>query len=159
MGKITEGMFSSNSDEWETPQWLFDELNERYAFTLDLAATLENRKCEIFDTDLLPNDPKGYAGESCFMNPPYSKIKDFMRKAYNISEYADCVVVLIPSRTDTRYWHDYVMKASRIEFIKGRLKFSESKQGAPFPSAIVIFLKEDHNSCIYPLISTFEGGR
>ncbi len=74
-----------------------------------------------------------------FVNPPYSRIKDWCQKAYNESRKGKRVVMLIPSRTDTQYWHDYIMKAKEIRFIKGRLKFGDSKHNAPFPSAIIIF--------------------
>lgn len=76
---------------------------------------------------------------STFVNPPYSEIKDWCKKAYEEWQKGNTVVMLIPSRTDTRYWHDYVMKATEIRFIKGRLKFGGSKNSAPFPSAIVVF--------------------
>jgi len=142
--------FSSKSDSWETPQDLFDELNEKYQFELDVCATRENTKCERFysiEDNSLEKEWKGI----CWMNPPYGrKIGKFIKKAYESSKNGATVVCLIPSRTDTKWWHDYCMKGD-ITFIKGRLKFinrslpSYREDGdfkvssAPFPSAIVVF--------------------
>ena len=74
-----------------------------------------------------------------FVNPPYSQIKAWCKKAYDEWQKGKTVVMLIPSRTDTAYWHDYIMKADEIRFIRGRLKFSGAKYNAPFPSAVIVF--------------------
>jgi len=133
-----ELMFSSKTDMWATPQDFFDKLNEQYNFTLDVCATPENAKCNKFytkDDDGLAQDWKGV----CWMNPPYGRgIKHWIKKAYDESRKGAVVVCLIPSRTDTIYWHEYVMKGE-ITFIKGRLKFGDAKNAAPFPSAVVVF--------------------
>ena len=78
-------------------------------------------------------------GKRNFVNPPYSKIKEWTRRAFEMSHKGRLVVLLIPSRTDTAWWHDFVMKAAEIRFIRGRLKFGDSKNSAPFPSCIVVF--------------------
>ncbi len=133
--------FSSQTVEWPTPQGLFDELNGDFGFTLDPCATHENAKCKKYFTkedDGLKHD---WGKEIVFMNPPYRRgvtIK-WMKKAYASSLKGATVVCLVPARTDTRWWHDYSMKASEIKFVKGRLKFGNSKNSAPFPSALVIF--------------------
>ena len=133
-------LFTSNSDEWATPNDLFNNLDEEFLFTLDPCATQENHKCEkwysITDDGLsLP-----WGGEHVFCNPPYSQIAKWVEKAYREAQTDKTVVVLlIPSRTDTRYFHDYIYGRSEIRFIKGRLHFNESKGPAPFPSMIVIF--------------------
>jgi len=139
-------LFSKGSDEWSTPQWLFDQLNEEFHFQIDAAATPKNSKVSdayFEDLDAVPTLEFGWyckgSWERFWLNPPYSKIGPFMKKAYEESLKGAVVVCLIPSRTDTRYWHDYVMKAQEIRFVKGRLKFGDSKNGAPFPSVIVIF--------------------
>ncbi len=133
-----ELMFSSKTDLWATPQYFFDALNKKHNFTLDVCATKENSKCKDFFTpeqDGLAQDWKGV----CWMNPPYGRqIKHWIKKAYEESKKGATVVCLIPSRTDTIYWHDYVMKGE-ITFIKGRLKFGDAKNAAPFPSAVVVF--------------------
>jgi len=134
----TELMFSSKTDLWSTPQDFFDIWNERYHFTLDVCATHENAKCANYFTkeqDALKQDWDGV----CWMNPPYGRaIKHWIKKAYEESLRGATVVCLIPSRTDTIYWHEFVMKGD-ITFIKGRLKFGGSKNAAPFPSAVVVF--------------------
>lgn len=134
----TDLMFSSESDEHPTPQWLFDALNREFAFTLDPCCTPESAKCEkyytIFDSGLL----KDWSTEVVFMNPPYSECAEWMRKAYWASLEGSTVVCLVPSRTDTDWWHRYAMRGE-IRFIKGRLTFVGSENPAPFPSAIVVF--------------------
>ena len=136
-------MFSSKTDEWQTPKKLFDKLDQGYHFTLDAAANATNAKCsKYFDeqTNALIQD---WSGEIVFLNPPYSDIASFLKKAYE--EYKNnevTSVILIPSRTDCKYFHDYVMKADLIHFIKGRVKFengSVKTNSAPFPSMLVVF--------------------
>ncbi len=132
--------FSHNKDDWETPQYVFDYFNRIYKFDLDVCATKDNKKCERYfdkETDGLKQDWYG----NCWMNPPYSQCAKWIKKAYEESRSNICrVVCLIPARTDTRYWHQYVTHGS-VFFIKGRLKFSNSKNSAPFPSCVVIFDK------------------
>lgn len=141
--KTRELMFSSKSDEWGTPQDLYDELNKVYDFTLDPCATPENAKCDNFYTLEEDGLSKDWGGNTVFVNPPYTRgaIAKWMKKAYEESKKPDTTVVcLIPSRTDTKYWHDYCMKATHVHFIKGRLKFEGvADNSAPFPSAIVVF--------------------
>lgn len=130
--------FSSETDNWSTPQDLFDKLNSKYGFTLDVCADSVNAKCNSYFTkeqDGLLQEWKGV----CWMNPPYGRtIGLWIKKAYESSLKGATVVCLIPSRTDTKWWHDYVIKGN-IGFIKGRLKFGGHKNSAPFPSAIVVF--------------------
>lgn len=134
-------MFSSKTVEWTTPQAFYDRLNQEFNFTLDPCCTDETAKCSTYYTEADDGLAQPWAGHSVFMNPPYGRsIKDWIRKAYEESRKPNTVVVaLIPARTDTRYWHDYCMEASEIRFIKGRLKFGESNNSAPFPSAVVVF--------------------
>jgi site-specific DNA-methyltransferase (adenine-specific) len=135
-------MFSSATDMWATPQSFFDELNNEFHFTLDPCATKANAKCNKFytiDEDGLQQDWKG---EVVFCNPPYGKmISSWVRKCSQESKKPNTTVVaLLPARTDTRYFHDYIYgKAKEIRFIKGRLKFGDSKNSAPFPSMVVVF--------------------
>lgn len=133
--------YSSNTDLWATPQDFFDKLNDEFNFSLDPCANENNAKCVRYftkDDDGLMQD---WAGELVFMNPPYGReIKDWIRKAYEESRKDNTTVVtLIPARTDTAYWHNYVMKADEIRLVRGRLKFGDSKNSAPFPSAVVVF--------------------
>ena len=121
-----------------TPQALFDRLNAIHGFTLDVCALSENAKCEHFYTprqDGLQQDWHGV----CWMHPPYGRvIRQWMEKAYEESLNGAKVVCLVPSRTNTAWWHDYAMKG-KIEFIRGRLKFGDAKNFAKEPSTIVIF--------------------
>ena len=131
--------FMSTTSEWETPQDVFDALNGEFGFTLDPCATADNAKCVRFYTIEDDGLSRDWSGEVVFMNPPYGReIGKWAKKAYEESRQAT-IVCLVPSRTDTRYWHDYFMKADEIRFIRGRLKFGGSKNSAPFPSAIVVF--------------------
>lgn len=138
--------FSSKSNEWTTPQYLFDELNDEFNFTLDPCATDENAKCSKYFTIEDDGLSKDWSNDVVFMNPPYGReIKKWIKKAYEESLNGATVVCLIPARTDTTYWHDFIFdKADDIRFLRGRLKFGNSKNSAPFPSAIVIYeCKED----------------
>lgn len=141
---ITKGMMTSKTDLWETPQDFFEKLNERYNFDLDVCALPENAKVQNFytpETDGLKQEWKG----TCWMNPPYGReINKWVQKAYEEANKNDSTIVaLLPARTDTRWFHDwiYMMYGVEVEFIKGRLKFGGSKNSAPFPSMIVVFQK------------------
>lgn len=134
----TDVMFSSKTDDWETPQDLFDKLDQEFEFNLDVCATRDNRKCRNFYAKELDGLKQDWSGV-CWMNPPYGReIGKWVQKAYEESLKGSTVVCLLPSRTDTKWWHGYCMKGE-VRFIKGRLKFGNSKNSAPFPSAIVIF--------------------
>jgi phage N-6-adenine-methyltransferase len=136
---INNAMFSSNRDDWETPLELFNQLDAIYHFDLDVCALPHNAKCDKYYT---PDDDglsKPWEG-TCWMNPPYGRqIGRWMEKAYKSSLVGATVVCLVPSRTDTAWWHDYAMRASKITYIRGRIKFVGAKHGAPFPCAIVVF--------------------
>ena len=131
--------FSSAKMDWATPQHLFDRLNAEWGFSLDVCATPENAKCERYFTEGDDGLKQTWSPHTCWMNPPYGRaIKHWIQKAYEESLKGATVVCLIPSRTDTAYWHYYVMKGE-IEFLRGRLKFGNAKNSAPFPSAVVVF--------------------
>ena len=137
---MNEVLFSSKSDEWATPQYIFDKLNEEFHFTLDPCASADNHKCEKYYTKEQDGLTKNWGGCNVFCNPPYSKIGDWVEKAYRETRQDNTVVVLlIPARTDTRYFHDFIYQRSEIRFVKGRLKFGDSQNSAPFPSMVVIF--------------------
>jgi len=138
---LNAALFTSRSEEWSTPQALFDELDRKYHFTLDPCATLENAKCKRYFTKAEDGLKQDWTGR-VFMNPPYGReIGKWVRNAYEESRaHAQLVVALLPSRTDTSWWHDYCLKGE-IRFIRGRLKFGNAKNSAPFPSVIVCFQK------------------
>ena len=136
--------YSSKTNEWSTPQDFFDELDKEFNFTLDPCATSENAKCNKYFTVEDDGLKQDWSKDVVFMNPPYGReIKHWIKKAYEESQKGATIVCLIPSRTDTSYWHNYIFgKADDIRFIKGRLKFGGSKNSAPFPSAIIIYKGE-----------------
>lgn len=138
----TTVMFSSETDLWSTPQEFFDDLHKEFRFTLDPCATSENAKCSKFHTKETDGLKQNWAGETVFCNPPYGKaIKEWVKKCYEESlKPQTTVVMLIPARTDTSYFHDYIYhKAKEIRFVRGRLKFGNSKNSAPFPSMVVVY--------------------
>ena len=143
--------FSSQDETWRTPHTLFNSLNQEFSFTVDAAAL----QCSALTDVWYGPDHQDHARRDClvqdwgtdsgggwiFMNPPYSRgIGKFMAKAVE-QHLAGCrIVCLVPARTDTAWWHDYVMPyASDIRFIRGRLKFNDGPNAAPFPSAIVVY--------------------
>jgi phage N-6-adenine-methyltransferase len=147
MSNFDKNRFCSNKQEYETPVELFSSLNKEFNFDIDLAANDENHKCEkwfgyknnIF-VDALEQDWRGV----CWLNPPYGskkyKIGAWIKKAYYASIVNDTtIVMLIPARTNTKWWHKFCMNASEIRFILGRPKFKGCKYGLPQPLAIVIF--------------------
>ena len=135
-----ETLFSSKSDDWRTPEAIFDKLNEEFRFTLDPCATSENSQCIRYYTKEQDGLKQSWEGETVFCNPPYSQINQWVKKAYEESfKPGTIVVLLIPARTDTKYFHDYILNRSEIRFLKGRLKFNNAKFNAPFPSMVVIF--------------------
>ena len=136
---ITSGLMSSNTPEWATPQSFFDALNREFSFTLDPCSTHENAKCEKHYTKEDDGLSQSWRGEVVFCNPPYGReLPKWVKKCYDESRHAT-VVMLIPARTDTSYFHDYIYGKSEIRFIRGRLKFNDGKQRAPFPSMVVIY--------------------
>lgn len=139
----TEVMFSSKTDMWETPQDFFDKLNEEFHFTVDVCAIPENAKCEKFFTPEMNGLKQEWTG-ICWCNPPYGReIGKWVEKAYVASTWGATVVMLLPARTDTKWFHEYIYNNAEIRFIKGRLKFGNSKTAAPFPSMVVIFRNEE----------------
>lgn len=139
----TDVMFSSRTDQWETPQDLFDELNNEFGFTLDPCADDNNHKCKKYFTKEIDGLSQCWKGESVFCNPPYGRgVGSWVRKCYLHGKVENGIaVMLIPARTDTRWFHEYIYNKKNVEvrFLKGRLKFGESKNYAPFPSMVVIF--------------------
>lgn len=133
-------LFSSKSEEWETPQGLFDKLNAEFHFTLDPCCTDENAKCEKHYTKMQDGLLQDWTGETVFCNPPYGRtMPKWIEKCYKHKLEGGTAVMLIPARTDTKAFHEWIYNQSEIRFIKGRLKFGKSKNSAPFPSMIVIF--------------------
>lgn len=128
----------AKTDVWSTPRWLFDALNKEFGFTLDPCSNGDNATCPrhftMEDNGLL----RDWGTETVFMNPPYSDVAAWMCKAYGAAQEGATVVCLIPSRTDTDWWHRYAMKGE-IRLLRGRLKFGDAENSAPFPSAVIVF--------------------
>lgn len=144
-------MFSSKSDLWCTPQDFFDKLNAEFHFTLDVCATSISAKCKKYFTPEQDAFKQDWQGEVCFCNPPYGReIGKWVKKCYDEAQKPNTtVVILMPSRTDTSYFHDYIYGKAEIRFIRGRLRFmnledrnkypNQKISPAPFPSMLVIF--------------------
>jgi len=133
---INQGLMTSATDQWATPQDFFDQQNALHGpFDVDVCADATNAKCAVYFDKDADGLKQTWAGK-CWMNPPYGRdIGKWMKKAH---ESEATVVCLVPARTDTKWWHDYAMKGE-ITFIKGRLKFGSAVNSAPFPSAVVVF--------------------
>lgn len=132
--------FSSATDDWATPQALFDVLDQEFGFTLDVCASPANAKCPTFFTEELDGLAHDWRGV-CWMNPPYGDaIAAWVEKAWVSAEEGATVVCLLPARTDTAWWWDYC-RYGEIRFLRGRLKFGAATTSAPFPSAVVIFAR------------------
>ena len=137
-----EVLFSSKEDVWETPKDFFNKLNDEFHFTLDPCANNDNAKCDKYFTENQNGLIQNWEGYVVFCNPPYGrKIYGWVKKCFDESRKPDTtVVLLIPARTDTKYFHEFIYhKAKDIRFIKGRLKFGNSKKSAPFPSMVIVF--------------------
>jgi len=145
MNKATQRtMFSSETGVWATPQDFYDKLNWRFGpFNLDPCSSDDNAKCARHFTEEDDGLSQDWAGHTVFVNPPYGRgISDWIKKGFQESQKPNTkVVMLLPARTDTKYFHEYVMQADEVFFVKGRLKFGDSSNSAPFPSMIVVFTK------------------
>lgn len=129
--------FESKRQDWETPDELFNPLNDEFGFTLDVCATKDNAKCSRFysmSENGLVQDWEGV----CWMNPPFGEQGKWVRKAFESAQEGATVVCLLPSRTNTNWWHDYCMKGE-VRFVRGRPKFKGAEHGLPQPLAIVVF--------------------
>lgn len=138
---INKGLFSSNSEEWATPQAFFDEWDRQFHFTLDACASESNHKCEKYYDKGQDGLAQDWGGEAVWCNPPYGRnIGQWVRKCWLEGQKKDTkVVALLPARTDTKWFHDYVYYEALTYFLKGRLKFGDSKNSAPFPSMVCIW--------------------
>jgi phage N-6-adenine-methyltransferase len=141
MSRMNAGLLTSDRGDWTTPQAFFDLIDAEFGFTLDAAASRENALCENYLTEADDALSVEWSG-TVWCNPPYGRgIADWVRKGYESAQSGATVVMLIPARTDTRYWHDFVMWAAEVRLIRGRLVFGtgEARANAPFPSAVVVF--------------------
>lgn len=139
-------MFSSKTDLWATPQWLFDELDAEFGFDLDACATPDNAKCKRFFTPEQDGLKQNWKN-TVWCNPPYGRqIGQWVKKAHDSAAVNGAVVVmLLPARTDTRWFHDYIYGKAEVRFLRGRIKFGAARYNAPFPCMVVIYKKEAHH--------------
>lgn len=151
----TEVMFSKKSDMWSTPQSFFDKMNEEFNFTLDVCAIEENAKCQRFFSPEDDGLSKEWSG-ICWCNPPYSDTASWTRKCVTEAYRGVTTVLLIPARTDTKYFQNDILRYSilnkdkdeyaietELRFLPGRLKFGNEKNSAPFPSVAVVFKRKN----------------
>jgi hypothetical protein len=134
MATLNRGLFTSLRESWKTPKAFYQALDAEFHFD-----------CDPCPAQPIMNGLESEWGNTNFVNPPYGKeITKWIQKGYEQYMKGKTVVFLIPSRTDTRWWHDYIMKANEIRFIKGRLKFDDQKNSAPFPSAVAVFHRKKY---------------
>lgn len=140
-------MFSTGKDDWETPEEFFNEINKEFHFTLDVCANEHNHKTEKYFSETQNGLEQNWEGNVCWCNPPYSRStkkkpgqSDWIKKCFIEGQKKNTtVVMLIPARTDTIAFHEYIYNKAEIRFIKGRLKFVGGANAAPFPSMLVIY--------------------
>ena len=141
---MTKGLTSTGNIVAETPKYLFDRISSIFNFSLDVCALPENAKCESYYTPKDDGLSKPWRG-GVWCNPPYGReISSWVKKAYEESqkEYNSFVLMLLPARTDTRWWWEYVQGKATLFFIKGRVKFGDHNVGAPFPSVLALYMKD-----------------
>ncbi len=140
----TELFFSCKTDQWETPQDFFDQLDNEFHFTLDPCADESNHKCERYFTKEQDGLKQDWSGEIVFCNPPYGrKVGEWVQKCFQEVYAGDCkcAVLLLFSNTDTKWFHDWIYHKAEVRFVKGRLKFGGGKVNSPKPSMVVVFRK------------------
>jgi len=130
-----------NKDKWETPQFIFNVLNEEFSFTLDPCCDVNTAKCKNFFTEKEDGLIQSWKNEIVFVNPPYSRgnIDKWMKKCYEESLNGTKIIALIPVSSSSNWWHKYVWNKSEIRFYKGRIKFVGAPFTAPFSSCLAIY--------------------
>jgi phage N-6-adenine-methyltransferase len=137
---ISAALYSSRTEDWPTPQLFYDQLNEEFDFTLDPCATRQNAKCRTFFTKIHDGLRSDWGTHRVFCNPPYGRtMREWTRKCFDASRKGALVVLLAHARTDTRWFHDWVYGKAELRFVRGRLRFGDGTQSAPFPSLVAVF--------------------
>ena len=138
---LNKSLFSSDRMDWETPNELFNQWNSKFNFTLDVCALPKNAKCQSFFTPEEDGLTKDWSGERCWMNPPYGKdIVKWVKKASEEAKKGSLIVALLPARTDTAWFHKYVLPYADLVFLRGRVRFVGESSSAPFPSIIAQYI-------------------
>jgi site-specific DNA-methyltransferase (adenine-specific) len=138
----TDLFFSCQTDQWETPQDFFDQLDNEFHFTLDPCADETNHKCERYFTKEQDGLKQDWSGEIVFCNPPYGrKVGQWVQKCFEevYKGNCKCAVLLLFANTDTKWFHDWIYHKAEIRFVKGRLKFGVGRVNSPKPSMVVIY--------------------
>lgn len=140
------GMFSSDSVEWETPQDFFNALDVEFDFTLDAAASSKNTKCRRYYTAEDDGLAQDWSMERVWINPPYGRgdltgrwVRAAAQRMHNPVRRPEVVVMLVPARTDTQWFHEYVLGKAEIRFVRRRIKFVGAPYNAPFPCLVLVF--------------------
>ena len=133
----------SNRMDWETPTDLFSKLDDEFHFTLDAASRATKHKCQKYYTAEDSAFDHEWGGETVFCNPPYGRsVAEWVRKcSMEASRKDTTVVMLLPARTDTRWFQQFILNRAEVRFLKGRLRFETNGvpgDSAPFPSMIVV---------------------
>ena len=137
---ISSALYYSRSEEWATPPNFFASLDAEFGFTLDPCATRQNAKCRNFYTKADNGLAHDWRRHIVFCNPPYGRnIGEWAKKCYLASQAGATVVLLVHSRTDTRFFHDWIYGKAELRFVRGRLKFGDGRQSAPFPSLVAVY--------------------
>jgi phage N-6-adenine-methyltransferase len=137
---ISEQLFSSATCEWATPRAFFRKLDRRFGFTLDPCATPENTKCALFFTREQDGLKQDWGTHRVFCNPPYGReIGKWARKCFEASQNGALVVLFVPARTDTKWFHEWVQGKADVTFVRGRLRFGGADTSAPFPSMLAVY--------------------
>ena len=143
-------MYTRKTDEWATPDPLFQDLDREFHFDLDVCASAENHKCEKYfdiETDGLSQN---WGGHTVWCNPPYRNVKEWIRKCYYEGHKPNTTVVaLVFARTDTKWWWNYVQHRAEVRFVRGRIKFG-GRANAPFPSALIIYRGPEEKTDVDP---------
>lgn len=142
---MNKALFKSDREDWETPKHLFDSLNREFGFTLDPCATNETALCAKYYTPSENGLTRDWTGEVVFCNPPYGRTQNaWVRKCSEHGAKGGVAVMLLPARTDTARFHDFILGKAEIRFLRGRLKFGKAAYPAPFPSMVVVFRSEQN---------------
>ena len=141
---ISPVLYSSASVEWATPADFFAALDDEFGFTLDPCATRQNAKCRRYYTKADNGLVQNWQQHAVFCNPPYGRdIGEWAKKCFLAAKAGATVVLLVHARTDTRFFHDWIYGKAELRFVRGRLKFGDGRQSAPFPSLVAIYRPDD----------------
>jgi site-specific DNA-methyltransferase (adenine-specific) len=135
---------SSERQDWPTGRDFFASLHAEFEFTVDAAASPENACLPRYWTEGDEGLMQSWEGERVYMNPPYGRqLPRWVEKAWTEAPVAEVIVALIPARTDTAYWHEYIFGQAEVRFLRGRLTFDGATNVAPFPSAVIVWRPRD----------------